>query len=604
MPPSSDNPQAVQAELAALRKRVAELESNEAELAWAHNTLLEQISHEHRLTESALRLSEEKLSRIYAASPDAIAISSLDKDLYVDANPASARVFGYAPDEIIGRKVGEVSLWPDLALRQHFIEQLQGGDPVINEEIRLRHKSGRLLDCLFSASLVEINAGPCLLTVVRDISDRKLIQRQILEMNRMLHAISEAQADFIADADPHPVFKQLLHHLLDITGSEFGVIGEVLRETSGEPYLKSYASSGGLMEAASNGLRAAPQGGTPVPGDPGADRLARHLADALSSGKPVLALDPPHEPSAPPRAFMGLPLHRGDRLVGLAAVARPSPAYEDALIDPLQPFTATCAVLIEAYRQSQQRQHAEQMLRQLNLELEDHVNQRTAELQASIKELESFSYSVSHDLRSPLRGINGFSRLLQEDYGELLDEQGREYLRRICSATLRMSELIDGMIDLAQLTRTPLKLGEVNLSALAESILHELRAQDPQRRVDTIVAPNLRVRADARLMRVALHNLLANAWKFTARKPSARIEFGTGMTGNSRVFFIKDDGAGFHMKYADKLFGAFQRLHGVKDFSGTGIGLATVQRIIQRHGGLVWAEGEVDRGATFHFTLP
>jgi light-regulated signal transduction histidine kinase (bacteriophytochrome) len=300
---------------------------------------------------------------------------------------------------------------------------------------------------------------------------------------------------------------------------------------------------------------------------------------------------------------MGLPLYRGEELVGMAAVANRPNGYDETQAEQLHPFTATCAVLIEAYRNSQRRRHAESLLRKLNLELEDHVNQRTAELQASIKELESFSYSVSHDLRAPLRGINGFSRLLLEDYGDRLDQHGKEYLRRICSATLRMSELIDGMIDLAQLTREPIHLAEVNLTRLANSIAKELHAAEPERRVEFSAMPNVLARGDERLLRVVLHNLMSNAWKFTARREVAHIGFGVRQAGSSLAYYVKDDGAGFDMKYADKLFGAFQRLHGVKEFAGTGIGLATVQRIIQRHGGLVWAEGEMDKGATFFFTL-
>jgi light-regulated signal transduction histidine kinase (bacteriophytochrome) len=300
---------------------------------------------------------------------------------------------------------------------------------------------------------------------------------------------------------------------------------------------------------------------------------------------------------------MGLPLYRGEVMVGMLGAANRPSGYDEALVDHLQPFAATCAVLIEANRNSQRRRHAENLLRNMNLELEDHVNQRTAELQASIKELESFSYSVSHDLRSPLRGINGFSRLLQQDYGDRLDDQGREYLNRICAATLRMSELIDGMIDLAQLTREPIHLAEVDLSRLAETITRELQAAEPGRRVEFTAAQGIRARGDERLLRVALQNLIGNAWKFTARREVAHIEFGTRRTGNSLAYFIRDDGAGFDMRYADKLFGAFQRLHGVKEYAGTGIGLATVHRIVQRHGGLVWAEGEVDKGSTFYFTL-
>lgn len=596
----------LQAELAALRKRVAELESHEAELSWAHETLLGQISREHKQTETALRLSEQKLSRIFAASPDAIAISSLASGKYIDANPAFERVFGYAPQEAIGRTAVEMEIWPDLAQREKFIASLQSRGRLINHETQFRHKSGQILDAQISASTIELGGEPCMLTITRDISDRKRIEQLFLEQNRMLHAVSEAQADFISDADPHPTFNRLLTQLLDITDSQYGFIGETSRNAEGVPYLRIYAISDLSWDDASRGLyQSVVKGGFEF-------RNPNSLfGQVLSSGKPLLSNAPASDPRRgglpqghpPLNAFMGLPLYRGGELVGMVAVANRPGGYEEAQIEQLQPFTTTCAALIDAYHNSQRRQHAESMLRRLNLELEDHVNQRTTELQASIRELESFSYSVSHDLRSPLRGINGFSSLLLQDYGERLDEQGREYLRRICSATLRMSELIDGMIDLAQLTREPIHLAEINLSRIAESIAKELHAAEPERRVEFTAEPDVQVRGDERLLRVVLHNLLSNAWKFTARKNVAHIEFGVRQKGSSTVYFVSDDGAGFDMRYADKLFGAFQRLHGVKDFAGTGIGLATVHRIVQRHGGLVWAEGEIDKGATFFFTL-
>ncbi len=606
MKQAPDKPRDLQAELEALGKRVAELEANEAELIWAHDTLISQISQEHKQTETALRLSEQKLSRIFAASPDAIAITSLVSGQYVDVNPAFERIFGYAPPEAIGRQVVNMGVWPDPVQRQDLMERLQKQGEIINHETRFRHKSGRLFEAQISASLIEVGGAPCMLTITRDISDRKRIEQLFLEQNRMLHAVSEAQADFIADADPQPTFDRLLTQLLDITDSQYGFIGEVVADAHAVPGLHIYAITDISWDDASRTLyRSMLKGGYEFR-NPGT--LFGHV---LSSGKPVLTNAPGEDPRRgglppghpPMDAFMGLPLHRGGELVGMIAVANRPGGYAEAQIAHLQPFTTTCAVLIEAYRNSQRRRHAENLLRQLNLELEDHVNQRTSELQASIRELESFSYSVSHDLRSPLRGINGFSSLLLQDYGERLDQQGKEYLRRICSATLRMSELIDGMIDLAQLTREPIHLAEFDLSRMAESIAKELQGAEPERRVEFIAESDVRVRGDERLLRIVLYNLLSNAWKFTARKEVAHVAFGVRHTGSSTVYFVSDDGAGFDMRYADKLFGAFQRLHGVKDFAGTGIGLATVHRIVQRHGGLTWAEGEIDKGATFFFTL-
>ncbi len=601
-----DKPSLLHAELDALRKRVAELESHESELAWTHDTLLEQISHEHKQTESALRLSEKKLSRVFSASPDAIVISSLATGRYIDVNPAFERVFGFTQGEAIGRTAVELGVWPEAAQRDRVVALLRDKGELVNFEARFRHKSGRYFDTLFSASIIELDGEPCMLSITRDISDRKQIEQLFLERNRMLHAVSEAQSDFIMDADPHPTFDRLLTHLLDITDSEYGFIGEVFRDDNDAPYLRPYAITDISWDEASRTLyRNYVSGGFKF------HNLNTLFGHVLTSGQPVLSNDPASDhrrgglPQGHPplNAFMGLPLYRGEAMVGMLGVANRPDGYDKAQVEHLQPFTATCAVLIEAYRNSQRRQHAETLLRKMNLELEDHVSQRTAELQASIKELESFSYSVSHDLRSPLRGINGFSRLLLQEYGERLDEQGREYLNRICAATLRMSELIDGMIDLAQLTREPIHLAEVDLSRLAETIARELQAAEPGRRVEFTAAPGIRARGDERLLRVAMHNLIANAWKFTARQEVAHIEFGVRRTGNDLAYFVRDDGAGFDMRYADKLFGAFQRLHGIKEFAGTGIGLATVQRIIQRHGGLVWAEGEIDKGATFYFTL-
>ncbi len=224
-------------------------------------------------------------------------------------------------------------------------------------------------------------------------------------------------------------------------------------------------------------------------------------------------------------------------------------------------------------------------------------------LETSNRELESFSYSVSHDLRAPLRAINGFSQVLAEEYTGRLDEEGLHYLARIRAASERMGELIDDMIDLARISRQDLTRRDVNLSALAHTILAELRERQPQRNVAWSVAPNLAARADPVLIKALLDNLLCNAWKFTAERTDARIEFGHGLTDGEEAFYVRDNGAGFDMAFAGKLFKPFQRLHDGERFEGTGIGLAIVQRIVRRHGGRVWAEGGPGQGATFWFTL-
>ena len=234
---------------------------------------------------------------------------------------------------------------------------------------------------------------------------------------------------------------------------------------------------------------------------------------------------------------------------------------------------------------------------------EEKLARHASALEATNRELESFSYSVSHDLRAPLRSINGFSQALLEDCGEQLGEVGKDYLNRVRASSEQMADLIDDLLRLSRITRGEMTRQAVDLSSVGLSIEADLERSQPERQVQFVVAEGLVVDGDERLLRVVLQNLLANAWKFTAKRSPALIEFGAEQHNGTQAFFVRDNGAGFDMAYADKLFGAFQRLHSPAEFEGTGIGLATVQRIIHRHGGRVWAEGAVEGCATFYFTL-
>ena len=266
-------------------------------------------------------------------------------------------------------------------------------------------------------------------------------------------------------------------------------------------------------------------------------------------------------------------------------------------LSPLETEEGT--LVTAAIRDITERKEAESRIQKLNADLQE----RAIQLETTVKELEAFSYSVSHDLRSPLRSIDGFSQALLEDYVDLLPEEGQNHLMRVRAAAQRMGQLIDDLLGLSRVMRAPMHPGFVNLSALAQSIINNLKQMQPERQVTTLIAADLATNGDPQLLRIVLENLIGNAWKFTSKRTDAYIEVGAQDDTDGRIFFVRDNGAGFDMAFSDKLFGAFQRLHSANEFPGTGVGLATVQRIIRRHGGNIWAESEIGKGTTFYFTV-
>jgi PAS domain S-box-containing protein len=266
----------------------------------------------------------------------------------------------------------------------------------------------------------------------------------------------------------------------------------------------------------------------------------------------------------------------------------------------LSPLATDRGILVSsAIRDVTERKRADDERRALT----ESERRHAMELEVVNKELEAFSYSVSHDLRAPLRSIDGFSLALLEDYADKLDADANGYLKRIRGAAQRMAQLIDDMLKLARVTRSEMRIERVNLSALACAVLDECRKSEPERRVECVVQQNVVGRGDSHLLHQVLENLLGNAWKFTAKTPDARIEFGVIQNNGDAIYFVRDNGAGFDMAYSQKLFGAFQRLHAATDFPGTGVGLATVQRIVHQHHGSISAEGKPGGGATFRFSL-
>jgi signal transduction histidine kinase/HAMP domain-containing protein len=361
---------------------------------------------------------------------------------------------------------------------------------------------------------------------------------------------------------------------------------------------------------------------------PGVRYSIRLMGDveALRRGEPqvidVHALTPSPEVDAllasGVHVYMVIPMIAGGELIGALSFGGPPGPFPPEQVSIAQEAAMQLAIALaqarlhervtrqaeglerRVYERTQELRTAHAALQHTNAELV----KLTAELKAANQELQAFSYSVSHDLRAPLRSIDGFSQALMDDAAEHLDAQSRDYLRRIRGATERMGQLIDALLDLSRVTRAPLRREHLDLSAMARAIMVDLQRQEPTRQVAFIIAEGLRAVGDPRLLQVVLENLLGNAWKYSAKQPQACIEVGSlAQSDSTLAFFVRDNGVGFDMRYADKLFGAFQRLHRMSEFVGNGVGLATVQRIIHRHGGRVWAEAEVGRGATFYFTL-
>jgi len=395
-----------------------------------------------------------------------------------------------------------------------------------------------------------------------------------------LNAASRAMASML---NPQVVLKQVIDEVRRMVGAEGASV--LLRDPTGDDMIFA-AAAGPYAEGLVN-MR--------VP-------ITIGIAGwVMRERQPALVGDAPSDPrfsnstdaitGLTTRSVLAVPLKFKGAVWGvIEAINQTSGVFDEHDCEMLEALAGSAAVAIEnaqSYATEEQR-----------------VIERTAQLKAANQELEAFAYSVSHDLRAPLRSIDGFSRALLQDYADRLDDPGQHYLQRIRAATQQMSQLIDDLLKLSRVTRSEMRREPVDLSALARAIAAELQATQPERQVEWSIAPRLVVNADAHLMRILLNNLMGNAWKFTAKHSTAKIELGTTQQDSQPVYFVRDDGAGFDITYVDKLFGAFQRLHSANEFEGTGIGLATVQRIVHRHGGRVWAKGAVEQGAAVYFTLP
>lgn len=492
------------------------------------------------------------------------------------ANQAELELLGYSREEYVGQHIAKFHVDPEVI--EDILQRLNANETLHNYEARLRCKDGSVKHVLIDSN-VFWEDGQFIHTrcFTRDISaikqqeeEQKEREEALSQSTRLKQAILDSANYTIISTDPQGIiltFNAAAQRWLGYSAEE--VVGKV-----------TPAIIHDLDEIVQRAHALSEELGVPI--EPGFEVFVAKARQGIADENEW--------------TYIRKDGSRFPVLLSITALHNEQ--------GELTGFLGIGSDITQEKRLEEERKQAEEKIRTLNAELEDRVAKRTMQLEVANKELEAFSYSVSHDLRAPLRSIDGFSQFLLEDYCERLDDEGKDYLHRIRAAAQRMAQLIDDLLNLSRVTRSDMRGERVDLSALAKTITAELQQAHPDQTVACIIAPGLIADGDAHLLRIVLENLFGNAWKFTSRHPRAHIEFGSmRQPDDSLAYFVRDDGAGFDMAYADKLFGAFQRLHGMTEFPGTGIGLATVQRIIQRHGGRIWAEAAPEKGATFYFTL-
>ena len=552
--------------------------------------------------QAELRASEQRYRALFERTSDAVFIRSLD-GTNLEANQQAADMLGYSLDELAGLSIADVVVPSEYDDSQERLAQLREGQTLPIYELTFRRKDGVEVPAEVNAALVYDAAGNPLhiQNIVRDITQRRraeILRERLLSALQRRSTQLQTSAQISKSASMILDTELLINHAVNLIQKrfQFYYVGLFLvDEAAGEAGVEYAVLKAGTGEAGQRMLEAGYR--LVVGGDSAIGWCVANAEPnvALDVGPGAVQFNNPVLPDT--RSELALPLISHGQCIGALTVQSVQEAAftrDDTSV--LQTMADQLAIAIENARlYNRVRRHA--------AELEERVAERTAELAAVNKELEAFAYSVSHDLRAPLRSIGGFSQALLEDYESDLDAIGQDYLRRVVAASQHMGQLIDDLLQLSRLTRREMRREQVDLSALARSVAARLREAEPRRHVEFVIADRVFARGDERLLTVVLENLLGNAWKFTSRRPEARIEFGVTRHEGQTAYYVRDDGAGFDMTYAGRLFRPFQRLHSEGDFEGTGIGLTTVQRVVHRHSGRVWASGKPDQGATFYFTL-
>lgn len=495
---------------------------------------------ERRRIEAALRENEELFSKAFQLSPDGIAIVRLTDRIVLKANDAMCKWWGCTPQEIIGKPTREYTTWLREEEREAFMQRLQGTGECLDHETTLRLASGRLTRFNLSSRLIDLNGDRCVMSIMRDVTEREQAAAALRASGEKLRGTLDRILEGCQVID-----RDWRYIYLNDPAARHG--RRKKEELLGRTILEAY------------------------PGFEATEVYAR-MRQCMEGGVST-------------RMETEFVYPDGDT------------AWFELSIQPDPDGIAVLSVDVT------ERKRAEAKIRQLNNDLERRVAERTAELQIANEELEAFSYSVSHDLRAPLRAVDGFAQAVVEDCAEVLPDDGKRYLQTIRRAAQKMGVLIDDLLKFSRLSRQSLTLRKVSAASLVESVVQEMREAGSECVTEFRVGELPDCWGDPALLRQVWVNLLANAVKYSRKRTAPVVEIGSTSKEGETVYHVRDNGAGFDMQYAGKLFGVFQRLHRVEDYEGTGVGLAIVQRIVHRHGGRIWADAVPDRGATFSFTL-